>query len=203
VIGLLLGMILGCYGWISLFARRHLYTRSQSIPPQEAVLVLGTAQYTPHGGINQYFRYRMEAAAWLAGHVKAGAFIVSGCDPRHPGITEAAAMKSVLVSRGLPPGDILPDGEAYRTWDSLWRCREVFRCAAPLVVSQRFHVERAIFIGRMQGMSVQGYCARRVGGWVAVRMFVRECLARVKCVWDCFVLRPIPASLRHGSSPGS
>lgn len=199
VVVILLGGILGCYGWISLFARPYLYRGSQPPAPQKAILVLGTAQYTPKGGINRYFRYRLDAAVWLARHVETQTLLVSGCDPRHPGVTEAEAMKAVLISRGLPPGDIQPDGKAYRTWDSLWRCREVFGCSAPLVVSQRFHVERAIFIGRRQGMAVWGYCAQGVRGWVAVRMFARECLARIKCVWDCFVGHPIPSSGRQGS----
>jgi SanA protein len=197
MVGLLLTVILGCYGWISRFARPYLYKGSGPIPPQQAILVLGTAQYTPHGGINRYFQYRMEAAAWLARKVETGAFIVSGADRRHPRVPEAAAMKAVLVSGGLSADAILSDGQAYRTWDSLQRCREVFGYDAPLVVSQRFHVERAIFIARMQGMPVKGYCARAVRGRVAVRMFVRECLARIRCVWDCFVLHPVPHSLRH------
>lgn len=122
--------------------------------------------------------------------------LLSGADKRPAVVTEAEAMAMALRAHGVPEEALLRDERGYRTWDSLWICLHLFGCHDPVVVSQRFHVERALFIGRHMGMDVVGFASPDVGGPVAVRMFARECLARVKCLADCYVIHPRPVYQR-------
>lgn len=189
---LLIFVMLGCYLAVRWYAAAYLYSDPMEIPYRSVILVLGTAQYTSKGGSNHYFTFRMDAAKALYMSGKAQLVIVSGADKHSVSMSEADAMKAALLSYGLPEEAIIPDPAGYRTWDSLWICSHRFRVQDPIVVSQRFHTERAIFIGRVRSMQPIGFNARRVGGKIALKMFLRECLARVKCVLDCFILNPRP-----------
>lgn len=193
---ILLGFIASTYLVIKWSAAPYLYGDPEMIPPQRIALILGTARYVHGGEINLYFRYRMDAAEALYRSRRIRHFIVSGADKHGGKGDQAEAMKTALMKRGIPSEMILVDDRGYRTWDSLWICRERFKCLDPVVVSQRFHLERAIFIARNQGMTALGFNAKKVKGRSAFRMVLRECLARVKCLLDCFILHPAPYYLR-------
>ncbi|WP_421999756.1 SanA/YdcF family protein [Reyranella sp.] len=126
------------------------------VPGADAAVVLGTAPIGPEGGPNVYFVRRLDAAAalWKAGKVRH--IIVSGAGE------EPAAMKAGLVARGVPAPAIYRDEAGYRTWDSMLRARDVYGQKRLIVVSQRFHLSRALFIARDLGIEAWGYEARDV-----------------------------------------
>lgn len=194
---LLVLVILGCYLWIGWRGASRVFSDPEVLPLRTTALVLGTARLTSQGGENLYFTARMEAAAALYMHTKPRRLILSGADRVAARQTESASMEADCLRRGIPPENLVQDPRGYRTWDSMWICLHEFGCTDPVVVSQRFHVSRAVFIGRHMGMDPVGFTAARVGGWVGVRMFGRECLARVKCVLDCVLLHPAPVYQRQ------
>lgn len=185
-----------CYLWVRYHARPYIYEDGQTIPYRKTALLLGTAKLTSHGSSNRYFRYRIEAAEHLFNAKKCDTIIASGAG-RHAGHHEADDMKAALVEAGIPATVIIADRAGYRTWDSLWRCRGSFGAHSFTVISQRFHIERAIFAGHKLGLNIIGLPAKDVHGKIAVRMFVRECLARVKCILDCYILHPKPVYMRR------
>jgi SanA protein len=126
----------------------------------KVALVLGTAPIGPEGGPNRYLVYRLDAAAelWKAGKVKY--LLVSG--NRDGNYDEPTAMREGLIKRGVPAEVIYRDFAGYRTRDSVLRARDVFGQAEILVVSQRFHVGRALFIAHHEGILAWGYDARDV-----------------------------------------
>ena len=126
------------------------------VPTVDVTLVLGTAPIGPEGGPNRYFVYRLDAAAalWKAG--KAKYLIVSGS------LDEPTAMRAGLIERGVPANAIYRDLEGYRTRDSVPRARDVFGQKKILIVSQRFHLGRALFIARREGLEAWGFAARDV-----------------------------------------
>ena len=126
------------------------------VPPVDVALVLGTAPIGPEGGPNRYFVYRLDAAAalWRADKVKY--FIVSGSGQ------EPTAMRAGLIERGVPADRIYRDPMGYRTWDSVLRARDVYGQTRMVIVSQRFHLDRALFIARHEGIEAWGLEARDV-----------------------------------------
>lgn len=193
---LLLISIAVCYLWISRQAARFIFSEAGVIPFRESALVLGTAKLTSRGGLNLYFQYRMDAAASLFNENKCTLFIVSGAGKGRVHIPEADEMKKDLTERGIPSDVVIVDHAGFRTWDSLWRCRGSFGWNSFTVVSQKFHVQRAVFTGHRLGLDVIGFCAEGVRGKTQIRMFIRECLARVKCILDCYALHPKPVYMR-------
>lgn len=152
------------------------------LPRCHAALVLGTAWRGGGGRPNAWFANRMDAAAalWAAG--KAEVLIVSG-DNRRRDYDEPAAMRAALLARGVPDAAIVRDCAGFHTLDSVLRARSVFGQERLIVVSQRFHTERAIYIARANGIAVVGYEAadapRR-----GLRMRARELLSRLACLID-------------------
>jgi SanA protein len=126
----------------------------------KVALVLGTAPIGPEGGPNRYLVYRLDAAAelWKAGKVKY--LLVSG--NRDGSYDEPTAMREGLIKRGVPAEAIYRDFAGYRTRDSVLRACDVFGQAEILVVSQRFHGGRALFIAHHEGIHAWGYDARDI-----------------------------------------
>ena len=130
-------------------------------PAVEMALVLGAAPIGPEGGPNRYLVYRLDAAAalWKAGKVKI--LLVSGARVG-ASYDEPAAMQAGLIERGVPVEAILRDNEGFRTRASVLRARDLFRQSKLLIVSQRFHVGRALYIAHQAGLEAWGVDARDV-----------------------------------------
>jgi SanA protein len=87
----------------------------------------------------------------------------------------------------VSPDAILRDGGGLRTLDSILRGRDVFRKDRFVVVSQRFHVERAVYLARANGIDAYGYVAADADGLVHVSVRLREYAARVKALLDVYL----------------
>lgn len=151
-----------------------------AVPTAGIGLVLGTAPIGPEGGPNRYFVYRLDAAAalWQAGRVKY--LVVSGSGE------EPAAMRAGLIERGVPRAAIYADPAGYRTWDSLVRARDVFGQRQLVVVSQRFHLDRALFIARHLGLKAWGLEARDVDTPYSVFTELRRYPSALRAYWDAW-----------------
>ena len=93
-------------------------------------------------------------------------------------------MKEDLVKRGIPENRIFLDYAGFRTLDSVVRCEQVFGEKEVIVISQRFHNERSIFIADSYGIKMQGYNAKDVSKAYGFKTNLREKFARVKVVLD-------------------
>ena len=151
-------------------------------------LVLGTAPIGPEGGPNRYLVYRLDAAAelWKAGKVKY--LLVSG--NRDGSYDEPTAMREGLITRGVPAEAIYRDFAGYRTRDSVLRARDVFGQAEILVVSQRFHVGRALFIAHHDGIHAWGYDARDVDQPYSIVTPLRRYPSALMAYVDMYLKRP-------------
>lgn len=131
------------------------------LPDVDFALVLGAAPIGPEGGPNRYLVYRLDAAAalWQAGKVKR--LIVSG-DKRPPDYDEPAAMEAGLIRRGVPASAIVRDELGVRTLASVQRAETEFGQKRMIIVSQRFHLSRAIFLAREHDIEAWGFEARDV-----------------------------------------
>lgn len=157
-------------------------------------MLLGTSPYLSGGRLNSYFWNRVDAAAELFRNGKVSYILASG-DNRHHSYNEPQAMREALTERGVPAHVIYLDHAGFSTLDSVLRTRKVFLQESFTVVSQRFHVERAIYIANHHGIQAIGYDARDVSGSAAVRTRFREYFARVKAVMDVHVLQRSPEYL--------
>ena len=142
-------------------AARWSFGDSAQAPVLEMALVLGAAPIGPEGGPNRYLVYRLDTAAdlWKAGKVKI--LLVSGSRTGES-YDEPAAMQAGLVERGVPAEAIVRDSEGFRTRSSVLRARDIYGQSKLLIVSQRFHLGRALYIAHQAGIEAWGIDARDV-----------------------------------------
>lgn len=164
------------------------------VPERPVALVLGCAPILSNGRPNRYFTTRMKMAADLFHAGKCHYLLVSG-DNGQSGYDEPTSMRDTLVSLGVPESAIVRDYAGFDTLDSVLRAREVFSQVSLLVVSQRFHNERAICIGQHHGMDLYGVNAVDVSGPLGVKVRFREKLARVKTLLDLHLWKSRPKFL--------
>ncbi len=162
----------------------YLYDNAAQIPAQKAALLLGTSPTLADGRSNLYFAHRIRAAAELYRAGKVRYIIVSG-DNRKRGYNEPEAMKAALIAQGIPAERIIPDYAGIRTLDSVLRARSIFEQPSYIIVSQKFHNERAVYLARAHGIHATAYNAADVkiyaGGF---KTRVREYGARIKMYLD-------------------
>jgi len=153
------------------------------VPRAQAALVLG-AQVMPNGAPSSMLSDRITAAEELYKAGRVDKLLLSG-DHGRVKYDEVNTMKRILLARGIPPEDIFLDHAGFDTWDSAQRARRVFDVDSAVVVTQRFHMARALWDARRAGLKVSGYAAdKRDYGRVMPRLRVREAAARVKAIGD-------------------
>lgn len=186
--------VLGLNSYIASSSKDKIY-ESSNIPPKKAALLLGTAKYLDKNQINYYYKYRIQAAVRLWKKNKVRAIIVSG-DNGSVYYDEATAMYEDLIRAGVPAKYITRDYAGFRTLDSIVRAKEVFGIDDFIIISQKFHLERALYIARSKGIKAIGYRAKDFANtrW-AKRMQYREYLARAKAFLDLYILHKEPKFL--------
>jgi len=153
------------------------------LPETKVALVLGTAPNLVNGYQNYYFTYRIIAADELYKSGKVTHFILSG-DHGRKEYNEPEAMKKALIDLGVPENVIYLDYAGFRTLDSMIRAKEIFGQTKFIVVSQKFHNQRAVFIGQQNEIDAYGYNAKDVNKQSGLKTNVREFFARTKVFID-------------------
>ena len=170
------------------------YSNIVDTPSRPVALVLGTAKYLKNGRRNLFYVHRIEAAAQLYEAGKVRAIVVSGDNGRVE-YDEPSQMKADLVELGVPAEFITCDYAGFSTLDSIHRAERVFQEPDYIVVSQEFHVRRALFIAADRGHNAVGYAVSTPGGFFGAKVRLREVLARVKAVLQVHALGSGPKYL--------
>ena len=173
------------YNRIKKESEPFIYSDINKIPAKKVALVLGTAKYLGNH-INYYYKYRLDATYKLFRGNKIKAIVVSG-DNSTKYYDEPTTMRNDLVAMGIPAKYITIDYAGFRTLDSIVRAKAIFDLNDYIIVSQRFHLERAIYIAHAKGQKVIGFVAKDFKNtYWSKRMEHRELLARAKAVLDIF-----------------
>ena len=99
-------------------------------------------------------------------------------------------MRAGLVQRGVPAHVIYRDSAGYRTWDSVLRARDVYGQGRLIIVSQRFHLARALFLARETGIDACGFEAKDVDSPYSVFTTLRRYPSALRAHWDVWLDTP-------------
>ena len=149
-------------------------------------MLLGTSKTLPSGYKNYYFYYRIDAAEKLYKSGKIEYIIVSGDNSRKD-YNEPEDMKNELINRGIPADKIYEDFAGFRTLDSVVRAKEIFGQNSYIIISQKFHNERAVYLAQKNGIEAFGFNAKDVNKYAGIKTKIREYLARTKVFVDFFI----------------
>jgi vancomycin permeability regulator SanA len=178
-------------------AHRERIHTLQDVPEAPIAVVFG-AGLASIGVPSKLLAERLDTgmALYRAGKVKKLLLSGDNSDRYH---NETGAMKRYVVERGIPAADILADAAGLSTYDSCWRAREVFDVRKAILVTQRFHLSRALYLGNAFGIEAYGVPADGEGRALTARLHVREMLSRalaMAMVW--LVPRPAPQAAAGG-----
>lgn len=183
------GAVVGCNLWVVLSTHNRVYASTEKIEAQGVGLVLGTSKNVAPDTPNRHFQNRLAAAAKLYEEGKVKQLLVSGYrDSRYYDETED--MIEALLSLGVPKVAILSDDKGARTLDSVERAKKVFGFERLVIISDDFHVGRALFIADRVGVDAVALRSKSVDYASSGRVRLREYFARVKAVLDLYVWNP-------------
>nr|WP_245679475.1 ElyC/SanA/YdcF family protein [Actinomadura hibisca] len=164
----------------------------ERVPATPVALVLGAGIWQEQPSLLLARRLDLAAELYRTGKVKV--LLVSGDNRRH-GYDEPTVMRDYLVRHGVPEGRVVRDFAGLDTWDSCARAKRIFKVERVTVVTQRFHLPRAVALCRAAGMEAYGVGDDSMGGnrtEATVGGYLREPLAMLKAVRS-LTFRPAPA----------
>jgi len=164
-IWLLLGIGLGAAAflllwpwWVDKYYSRFIYS-PEDAPPERAAIVFGARIYSD-GRLSAMLQDRVETAVQLYKAGKVQKLLLSG-DNRFVDYNEPARMQEYALAQGVPAEDIQLDYAGRRTYDTCYRAKTIFQLDSALLVTQDFHLPRALFTCRNLGLDAIGVTADR------------------------------------------
>jgi SanA protein len=186
---------------VALFGAARLFVELYAIPrivdtPQDSdfrVAIVFGAGLSRDGGPSPVLRDRVSTAANLYFSGKVEKLLMSG-DNRFVDYNEPGAMREYALDLGVPDEAIVLDYAGRRTYDTCYRANYIFGVKQAVLVTQRFHLSRALFTCNSLGVKAIGvsadrrtYLKRSLFAWN-----MREVPASLVALWDVWVTHPLP-----------
>lgn len=185
-------VVVGSNAYVLLSASGESTGEVSEVPPAEVAIVPGAA-VKPDGEMSMMLADRVRAAyrLWRAGKVEK--ILVSG-DHHSWAYDEPDTMRKALVADGVPPGDVFEDHAGFDTWATMVRARSIFGVRDAVVITQGFHMPRALFLAGEAGIDATGLVSDlHPYGFQGEKSGVREVLSRVKAIADVTLGTPAMA----------
>ena len=175
-------------------AGAFLLTPEQAVQLEGAdcILVLGCG-VRPDGSPSLMLRDRLDMGLRLYDAGAAPKLLMSG-DHGRTDYDEVGAMKRYATDRNVPSSDVFQDHAGFSTYESMYRARDVFCAEKILIVSQRYHLYRAVYDARALGLDAWGVAAEDIAYRGQLLRALREILARDKDFFYC-LFQPEPTFL--------
>ncbi len=187
----LFAALIGSRIFTELLAKGKIYSIEDA--PSEPVAIVFGAGLTRSGQPTPVLRDRVRTAADLYFAGKVEKLLMSG-DNRTVSYNEPAAMRDFAISLGVPEEDIVLDYAGRRTYDTCYRARDIFGVQNAALVTQQFHLPRALFLCDQMGVNALGVAAdqREYRKSSLLMWQIREIPATLTALWDIWVRRPLP-----------
>ncbi len=164
--------------WLN--SKGKIFYSLEKIPKADIGILLGTSRYISQGNINLFYKYRIDAAEKLLKSGKIKKIILSGS--KDEGYDEVEWMKNDLLKKGIKIEKIILDKKGNRTKDSIDNAIKS-GYSNFIIISQKFHLERAIFLSSLSGMVSYGFAAESPDTVYSSKIYFREIFARIKLIF--------------------
>ncbi len=176
--------------WVDGQTAGRIFGSVTEVPASPVAIVFG-AGYWPSGRLSNALADRMDTAIELYGMGKVNKLLLTG-DNRVADYNEPAAMAEYAEARGVPREDLILDYAGRRTYDSCYRAAAIFGVERAILVTQSFHLPRALFTCDQLGLSTIGVVADRHRYRRALWYEIREMAALSRAWLDLKLIRPLP-----------
>lgn len=166
--------------YIKASAKPHIVTDATELESAPVGMILG-ASVTSRGVLSPALQDRVDHALVLYEQGIIENFLVSG-DNGTRQYDEVSPVRLYLLDQGVPEDDIYLDYAGFDTYDSMYRARDIFGVTDMVIVTQQFHLYRAVYLARALGINAQGYPADALT--LGRENNTREIAARVKSFFE-------------------
>ena len=183
-------MLWALRAWVGHRTRDRIYAAAADTPARPAAIVFG-AGYWPSGRLSDALADRMDTAIELYRAGRVNKLLLTG-DNRFEDHHEPARMMEYALAQGVPREDLVLDYAGRRTYDSCYRARAIFGLEQAVLVTQAFHLPRAMYTCDRLGLEVVGTVADRHEYVYSDWYRLRELFALARAWLDVNLLRPLP-----------
>jgi len=176
---------------ILIYGAARIYT-VEDVPAQRVAIVFGAGLYRD-GSAGPVLRDRIQTAVNLYQLGKADKLLMSG-DNRFANYNEPEAMRRYALELGVPAKDVVLDYAGRRTYDTCYRASAIFEVKSAILVTQAFHLPRALFLCNSLGVESVGVKAENTYFLKRSRVYwnIRELFATLQSILDVYFLKPLP-----------
>lgn len=182
--------------YVRLVTRNYRYSDIANVPAEPIAIVFGAGVWED-GTPSPMLADRVQAAVDLYKAGRADKLLMTG-DNSSPDYNEVKAMQEYAEAQGVPTNNIILDYAGFSTYESCYRAKEIFGITQAVLVTQNFHIARAVYTCRQLGVEAIGLGTPDWGKFRhkgMIRYSFREFLAVLKAVWEVRVTRPKPTFL--------
>ena len=176
--------------WVGQQTAPRIYADALEAPSTPTAIVLG-AGYSPGGRLSSALADRMDTAIALYQAGRVNKLLLTG-DNRVADYNEPAAMAAYAEAQGVPAGDLVLDYAGRRTYDSCYRAAAIFGVERAILVTQAFHLPRAMYTCDQLGLETVGVVADRRAYFRAAWYQLRELFALTRAWLDLNLFKPVP-----------
>ncbi len=180
ILAVVSGFVINIY--MVFYSESYIYNEIRDVLETKVVLVLGARVYES-GTLSDALKDRVLSAIELYDEGKVEKFLLSG-DHSEEEYDEVNTMKDFLLEKGIDGDDIFLDHAGFDTYDSIYRAKEIFGVDSCVIVTQAFHLPRAVYIARKIGVDAYGFIADKQEYREIVYYEFREMVARSKSFFD-------------------
>jgi vancomycin permeability regulator SanA len=182
--------------YVRLATSNYLHADLAEVPAQPIAIVFGAGIWED-GTPTPMLADRVQAAIDLYKAGRVGKLLMTG-DNSSPDYNEVKVMQEYAEKQGVPANDITLDYAGFSTYESCYRAKAVFGITQAVLVTQNFHLPRAVYTCQQLGVEAIGLGTPDWGKFrrdTMVRYSFREFLAVLKALWEVRVTRPKPTFL--------
>lgn len=196
-------LILGAIGFLTVLVcniivlsspRENIISFDQAcdITDADCIIILGAA-VKPDGTMSRVLTERVDMGAKLYSAGISNRILASG-DHSRDNYNEVGAMKDRLVELGIDENVVFTDHAGFDTYDTMYRAKEIFKAKKVVIVTQQFHISRAVFIAKALGLDAYGVASDVDYRYFKPKTEIREIFARTSYVFQALI-KPEPKFL--------
>ena len=167
------------------YYKKSIHQTLESIPQAQAALVLGAG--IRKNKPSPILRKRLQGAIDLYRVKKVHKILLSG-DNTKKFYHEVNVMKNYLLKNKIPSKDILADLHGVSTLNSVYNCKNIFKIKKVIIVTQIFHLSRAIFLAEQVSLNAVGYANDSKDNKSNFYILLREFFARYLALYDAILI---------------
>lgn len=173
--------------------KKYIYNIEDIPKGKDAIIVLG-AGVKNDGTPSDILADRLETSIEVYNEGAAGALILSGDHGREE-YNEVGAMKDYVLKNNIDESIVFMDHAGFSTYDTMYRAKEIFKVKSAIIVTNEYHLPRALYIARKLGIEAYGVKSDKRGYQLMDSYKKREALAKLKDFAYVNILKPEPKFL--------